>query len=187
MHAVEHLLLTKFLIFTKVTQNCCSYSVNSSSQNKVLHARTDWMVSARTRAGTIHKLNTPIPPPMPQGATHTTQRGHPDAQSSTCKLCPGLCTLCTYESDLRACREPVPWLSRSIKLRATTKRDKAKSAASQLVRASPLQGEGRGFESLNAHQILRGLSSLLSLVIARYLRTLFGELAVGEFHGIRNC
>ena len=26
--------------------------------------------------------------------------------------------------------EPVPWLSRSVKLRATTKRDKAKSAAS---------------------------------------------------------
>ena len=86
--------------------------------------------------------------------------------------------------DLRACREPVPWLSRSIKLRATTKRDKAKSAASQLVRASPLQGEGRGFESLNAHQILRGLSSLLPLVFARYLRTLFGELAAGEFERI---
>jgi hypothetical protein len=31
------------------------------------------------------------------------------------------------------------------------------------------------------------LSSLLPLVIARYLRALFGELAVGEFHGIRNC
>jgi hypothetical protein len=53
---------------------------------------------------------------------------------------------------LRAVSEPVPWLSRSIMLRATTKRDKAKSAASQLVRASPLQGEGRGFESLNAHK-----------------------------------
>ncbi len=53
---------------------------------------------------------------------------------------------------VRACREPVPWLSRSIKLRATTKRDKAKRFAAQLVRESPLQGEGRGFESLNAHQ-----------------------------------
>ena len=51
----------------------------------------------------------------------------------------------------RAFREPVPWLSRSSMLRATTKSGKAKSGASQLARASPLQGEGRGFKSLNAH------------------------------------
>ena len=55
----------------------------------------------------------------------------------------------------RAFSEPLPWVSRSSMLRATTKRSKAKSEASQLARASPLQGEGRGFKSLNAHH-LRG-------------------------------
>ena len=63
----------------------------------------------------------------------------------------GLYCLGCLRIDVRACREPVPWLSRSVNLRATTKRDKAKRFSAQLVRASPLQGEGRGFESLSAH------------------------------------
>ena len=52
---------------------------------------------------------------------------------------------------LRVRSEPVPWLSRSVKLRVTTKRDKAKSEASQLVRALPRHGRGPGFESRRAH------------------------------------
>ena len=68
----------------------------------------------------------------------------------------------------RALSEPLPWLSRSSMLRATTKRSKAKSEASQLVRASPLQGEGRGFESLSAHHCpVSRLSSHFSQLMSR--------------------
>ena len=39
----------------------------------------------------------------------------------------------------------------SATMKTTTKRDKVHTDLAQLARASPLQGEGRGFESLNAH------------------------------------
>ena len=55
--------------------------------------------------------------------------------------------------------EPLLGCLEAIKLRETTKRDKARMALAQLARASPLQGEGRGFESLNAHQFSNVLES----------------------------
>ena len=79
----------------------------------------------------------------------------------------------------RAFREPVPWLSRSSMLRATTKSGKAKSEASQLARASPLQGEGRGFKSLNAHQgefVSRRFGGVGALV--KYLQPMAGAMVL---------
>jgi hypothetical protein len=61
---------------------------------------------------------------------------------------------CVSKIETGVSIEPLLGCLEAIKLRATTKRDRARMALAQLARASPLQGEGRGFESLNAHHFV---------------------------------